>query len=374
MSRLIHKLVILGLFLCAFTPVLAKTAAEYQSEIQELEAKISSLKNQADTLANQVAYYDSQISLTAIKISQTEELINTLSAKIIDLEGVLDQSTQILVDQIIYTYKTRKLDPFQLFLANPSFTKYFNQRKYISLIQEHNRNFIHDAQLAQTTYEDQKTLLVESQKKLNIQKASLAGLRLERDNLLKQTKNNEATYQKQLEQAKLELQAINSALASASRVGPVKAVDQAVGVGQVDQRVALGVHHAHDAQVLEQKRDALIEHLLLLRQRGRDADGPDLPAGDGGLGLVLGQPESPFDAPGLGAGDITRHPVDARVVVSFDRDLVIGSDQLERGVHRADPLGPNNAKGQHGQCSQQLHGDESNERDASAATSAGQHR
>jgi septal ring factor EnvC (AmiA/AmiB activator) len=225
MSRLIHKLVILGLFLCAFTPVLAKTAAEYQSEIQELEAKISSLKNQADTLANQVAYYDSQISLTAIKISQTEELINTLSAKIIDLEGVLDQSTQILVDQIIYTYKTRKLDPFQLFLANPSFTKYFNQRKYISLIQEHNRNFIHDAQLAQTTYEDQKTLLVESQKKLNIQKASLAGLRLERDNLLKQTKNNEATYQKQLEQAKLELQAINSALASASRVGPVKAGD-----------------------------------------------------------------------------------------------------------------------------------------------------
>lgn len=51
-----------------------------------------------------------------------------------------------------------------------------------------------------------------------------------------------------------------------------RALDHAVGIGQVDQRVAARVDHAHDAQLLEHQADALVEDLLLLRQRLGEAD------------------------------------------------------------------------------------------------------
>src|SRR5438067_10535785 len=46
-----------------------------------------------------------------------------------------------------------------------------------------------------------------------------------------------------------------------------RAFDEAVRVGQIDQRVALAVDHAHDAQLLEENRQPLVEDLFLLRQR-----------------------------------------------------------------------------------------------------------
>ena len=59
-----------------------------------------------------------------------------------------------------------------------------------------------------------------------------------------------------------------------------RAVDQAIRVGEVDERVAGAIHHAHDAQPLEQDAQALVEHFLLLRQRLHDRHGADLAAGD----------------------------------------------------------------------------------------------
>src|SRR5439155_25296939 len=80
-----------------------------------------------------------------------------------------------------------------------------------------------------------------------------------------------------------------------------RAFDQAVGVGEVDEGVALLVDDANDAQLLEQDRQALVEHLLLLRQRLRERDRADLAAGDRRFGLVLGEAERTRDAAGLGA-------------------------------------------------------------------------
>jgi len=79
--------------------------------------------------------------------------------------------------------------------------------------------------VVQLNYAQQKNLVEDAKKKLEVQKKSLAVLREEKDNLLIQTKNNEAIYQKQLEQARLELAAIQAALAAATREGPVKTGD-----------------------------------------------------------------------------------------------------------------------------------------------------
>jgi len=82
-----------------------------------------------------------------------------------------------------------------------------------------------ETQAVQNSYSQQKTLVQDSQKRLQTQKTALANLRAERDNLLRQTRNNEAIYQKQLEVARQELEAVQRALASAVKEGPVKKGD-----------------------------------------------------------------------------------------------------------------------------------------------------
>lgn len=186
----------------------AKEAADYEKEIAELEKTIATLKSQAVTLVNQIAYYDSQISLNKLKISQTEDLIDSLSGKITNLESQLSTKSTILAKQIAETYKSRNIEPLQLFLSSRSFSQFMYRAKYLELIQANNRAVLHDTQLIQTTYLGQKDFLLASEKRLQSQKVSLDALRADRDNLLKQTQNNETVYQQQLKDAKRELEAL----------------------------------------------------------------------------------------------------------------------------------------------------------------------
>ena len=99
----------------------------------------------------------------------------------------------------------------------------------MQFIQATNRKILHDTQVVQTNYAQQKTLVQDSKKKLDVQKKNLASIRAERDNLLKQTKNNEANYQKLLQQARLELEAISAVLAGKgieAKIGDVNQGDK----------------------------------------------------------------------------------------------------------------------------------------------------
>src|SRR3989344_2655760 len=219
-------LLLVPLSLCAFaTFVKASELDDKQNQIDELEKKVSSLQSQAKTLKDQIAYYDGQIALTALKISQTEELVTSISGKINLLEGKLRERSVLLERQIVQTYKESGTDPLFVLFSSNDFSKALARFKYLQILQTQNRRFLHDTQLTQSNYAAQKTLLQESQKKLDAQKKSLASIRVERDNLLQKTQNDEAVYQKQLEQARLELQAIESALAAATKEGPGKAGD-----------------------------------------------------------------------------------------------------------------------------------------------------
>jgi peptidoglycan hydrolase CwlO-like protein len=226
--------VLLIFFLGLFAPfflVKATTLEDKQKQIDELEKKVEELKSQANTLAGQIAYYDNQISLNQLKISQTEDLIALISQKIDLLERKLQVRAHLLERQIVVTYKQGKLDPFQLIFSSNDFSHMVSRFKYAQQVQNNNRRLLYDTQVLQSNYAQQKDLIEESQKKLRVQKESLSALRAEKDNLLKQTKNSEAIYQEQLEQARLELAAIQNALATAISEGPVKKGDPIALVG-----------------------------------------------------------------------------------------------------------------------------------------------
>ncbi|KKU64304.1 hypothetical protein A2701_02525 [Candidatus Amesbacteria bacterium RIFCSPHIGHO2_01_FULL_47_34] len=218
-------------FFYTFTSVSSDTLDDKQKQIDELEAKIDQLKSQAQTLSGQIAYYDGQIELNTLKISQTQTLISSITSKIALLERQLQKKSVILERQIVKSYKQGAINPLSIFLSSTDFGELLSRLKYTQIAQAQNRRIIHDTQYVQSNYDQQKTLIEESRKKLQIQQASLADLRDEKDNLLKQTKNDEATYQHQLEQARLELAAIQTALATANKEGPVKKGDPIALVG-----------------------------------------------------------------------------------------------------------------------------------------------
>ncbi|MBI5358871.1 peptidoglycan DD-metalloendopeptidase family protein [Candidatus Amesbacteria bacterium] len=205
--------------------VFADIEEDKRNEIADLEKKVVNLQSQAKTLTEQIAAYDSQIKLALLKINQSEEQIASVSARINQLEEKLREKSVLLEKQIVQTYKSGSSDPLQLLFGSTNFNELISQAKYLQIVQAQNRKYLHDTQLVQTSYAQQKELIEDARKRLQIQKKSLDVYRKERDNLLKQTKNNESLYQRQLEQARLELETIQKALANAVKEGPVKAGD-----------------------------------------------------------------------------------------------------------------------------------------------------
>ena len=225
MKKLFLTLFYTFTLLHSYALVNAATPEELTDKIAELEAKVSSLRDQAQTLSGQIVYYDSQIKLTALKISQTEDQIASISAKINFLEDKLQEKSRLLEKQILLSYKQGQLDPLQIFFSSDDVSQLISRFKYLQIVQSTNRRFLTETQAVQNSYSQQKTLVQDSQKRLQTQKTALANLRAERDNLLRQTRNNEAIYQKQLEVARQELEAVQRALASAVKEGPVKKGD-----------------------------------------------------------------------------------------------------------------------------------------------------
>lgn len=202
-----------SLLLCYFVTlslVYASTEDELNAKIKELESKVSALQSQSKTLSEQIATYDWQIQLAQLKISQSEDQIASVSARISTLEEKLRDRSKLLEQQIVQAYKQGASDYLQILFGPNKVSQLIAKFKYDQIVQTQNRKFLYETQMVQTSYSEQKVLIEQAKKKLLTQKNLLNSYRVERDNLLRQTKNNEANYQKLLAQAKTELDSLKS--------------------------------------------------------------------------------------------------------------------------------------------------------------------
>ncbi len=204
--------------------VFGKSLEEIQSEIDDLEEKLSQTKAQKKTLSSQIAQMNQQIQLATLRISQTEasivvleEEIDSLLDKIGKLDLSLDEISRILLRRIVATYKGGQVDPALYWLTTNSAEDFIKNQQYLKVAQKHDKMLMIAIEEARQNFDHQKSLKEEKQAVLEALKVQLKEQNLaldlqkrEKERLLEITKNDEVRYQQLLAQAQRELASLLS--------------------------------------------------------------------------------------------------------------------------------------------------------------------
>jgi peptidoglycan hydrolase CwlO-like protein len=209
------------------------TKDECQNLINQYSQKLSSIRDQKNTLSSQINLMDTQINLTTVKIQDTQytikktgEEIESLSGKIDNLNTSLDYLSKVFLKKVSDGYKRREAPIVDIFIDSENATELTNRLKYMQVAQDSDRKIAFKVEQAKANYEDQKNLrevkkaqLDELTKVLAQQQISLEQQKSQKERLLAQTGNDEATYQRLLSQAQDQLNGFGRFVSSQGGAG-----------------------------------------------------------------------------------------------------------------------------------------------------------
>ncbi len=206
----------------------SSTSTDTQAERQALEAQLSDLENQIEDQQQKIDQYQkqgktlsSEISLLNTKVSQINLQIKAVNLKLTQLSGdISDTQDQIsLTEDQINTnksalaaslqaiYESDSQNLLEILLANGNLSDFFSNVDNIVLVQSDMRNTLDQIQkLRDQLVAQQQTLnqeMTDTQNFKDIQTAQRSSLQQtqgQKNTLLKQTKGQEAAYQKLLAQ------------------------------------------------------------------------------------------------------------------------------------------------------------------------------
>lgn len=209
---------------------------EIQSIINECSRLADESHQQILTLSQQINLMDNQIKIAMLKISQTEAKIKVLeqeilalSGKIVRLDSSLNFLSKVLLSRVEENYKAKKISGLTLLFSAKNFSDFILRFRFLQTAQLHDRELLVSMEKTRTSYDEQKLLKEKAQtdleklnKQLVVQKQQLTVQTADKKRLLEETKGKEAEYQRILAQAYAEKAAIEKALVSGVKVGPVK--------------------------------------------------------------------------------------------------------------------------------------------------------
>lgn len=217
--------------LVAVSIVNAESLDELQKQINDLQGKIAGAQTQEKTLSSQLALINNEISLTKLKITQTEDKlnrltsdINSVSEKINRIGDSLNRVSTILANRIAKTYIAGRQDPGLYLLSSTDINEFLKRFEYLRIIQKHDKTLMFQMTATKKNYHDQKDLLEDKKKQIQILSDQLKSYQVQLDNqskekqtLLEVTRNDEKRYQQLLSQAQAELNAIRNSQFSGKR-------------------------------------------------------------------------------------------------------------------------------------------------------------
>ncbi|MEK7551054.1 MAG: hypothetical protein AAB532_00420 [Patescibacteria group bacterium] len=186
--------------------------------IEFLKSKINEKEGEKKTLSSQIAVTDNQIKLTEYQIASTQQQItditldiDTATKKISGLEKSLSALVEVLLGRVVATYEIGTIQPLQILLTSTDATDFLSRLNYLRLAQAHDKQLIYQTQQAKVDYANQKEIFEEKKTKVEALKIQLETYtsKLEQDKkskveLLNVTRNDEAKYQRLLQQAQAE--------------------------------------------------------------------------------------------------------------------------------------------------------------------------
>lgn len=186
--------------------------------IEFLKNKINEKEGEKKTLSSQIAVTDNQIKLTEYQMASTQQQItditldiDTTTKKISGLEKSLSELVEVLLGRVVATYEIGTIQPLQILLTSTDATDFLSRLNYLRLAQAHDKQLIYQTQQAKVDYANQKEIFEEKKIKVEALKIQLETYtnKLEQDNkskveLLNVTRNDEAKYQRLLQQAQAE--------------------------------------------------------------------------------------------------------------------------------------------------------------------------
>lgn len=230
-----------------------------ENKIQEYQKKISELGDQKRSLSAQIQYMEAQTNIAELKIQSTETKIKTmqneiglLSSRIDGLDNSLDKVSKLLIESVVAGYKEKPMTFMDLLLDSKNAGDLIKKVKYYQIAQNNNQNILVHVQEAKLNFEEQKSLrekkkieLDALEKQLIAQKEELKVQTDEKESLLADTQSDEKKYQQLLQQAMAEFSAVQRAVASGSKVGPVKKGDPIALVGNSGAPYCSNGPHLH---------------------------------------------------------------------------------------------------------------------------------
>jgi peptidoglycan hydrolase CwlO-like protein len=204
--------------------VSAQTVTDLNSQIHDLEQKVTELKTQGDSLASQIGVMDNQAKLTEYRINstQTEMMdvtldIDSATKRMANLEGSLTNVTKVLLNRIVATYQAGSAGDVQVILNSNNIEDLVSRANYLRIVQQHDKKLLYDTQQARNDYANQKIILENKKKKIETLKTQLEDYtkqltqqKVDKQKLLAETQGSEGNYQRLLSQAKAQLAGFRS--------------------------------------------------------------------------------------------------------------------------------------------------------------------
>lgn len=211
-----------------------------EGNIREAQNAALTLSSAISILNGQIAVQELQIEATQAEISQLERQIRELSDRITGLNLSLDRLGVVLVQRVNEDYKNSRTNLNLLLLTTDKLNHFLSNYKYLRLARQQTEEAMRQAETQKADYDVQKELKeskqAEVEKKrvaLESQQSNLTKQRSEQQFLLNETRNNEATYQKELAQTLAELEAIQSIIAGKGDESEVRNVAEGETIASI---------------------------------------------------------------------------------------------------------------------------------------------
>ncbi len=184
---------------------LEKQAEQYKGNIATEKAKAQSLGREISLLQNQIGQIQTKISITNTNIDKTKIEIGGTEATIGEKEHMIEKQKSSVTQLLISIQRKDNESLLASLMKNENISDFLRQAEYTADINNSLLSLIDDLKSAKLELEDHKHDLEGKKSELEIlnqqnrvQQLSLAEVKGGKDKLLKDTKGQEAQYQKML--------------------------------------------------------------------------------------------------------------------------------------------------------------------------------